>query len=187
MPIQTVRATERPTMTSSPAEPGFASPSPVSNETSPLLTRPASISSNPRSSASHLAKTAHHPKSPFYPYASILVGVISLVADFGGSLLDTPEVRLLEMAVCRDYYRVHDLGVIGTPPLSYVDEKLCKVKDIQANLAYLRASKFILMAIPGLNPAPNRMLFSILILWTATDPAISSRPFAHFLLRTTCG
>jgi hypothetical protein len=34
-------------------------------------------------------------------------------------------VRLLEMAVCKDYYREYSPGVIGPPPLSYIDEKLC--------------------------------------------------------------
>jgi len=160
-PRQTGQVTEHPTIASSLPRLGSTSPSPGSEETSPLLTRPAS---SPRSSP-HGAKTTHHPESPFYPYASILVGVISLVADLGGSLVDTPEVRLLEMAVCRDYYRVHDPDVIGKPPYSYVDEKLCKVKDIQVSLAYLRATKSLLMAIPGMKPPSlNKMLFSILVL-----------------------
>ena len=95
------------------------------------------------------SSTGGRPRSPFFPYASILIGIVSLIADFGGSLVDTPEVRLLEMAVCRDYYRVHDPSLIGRPPLSYVDEEHCKVKEIQADLAYLRATKSLLMTIPG--------------------------------------
>jgi hypothetical protein len=67
----------------------------------------------------------------------------------GGSLIDTPEVRLLEMAVCRDYYRVHDPSVIGPPPLAYVPEERCKLKPIQRDLAYIRASKSLLMTLPG--------------------------------------
>lgn len=54
------------------------------------------------------------------------------------------------MAVCRDYYREHDPSVIGPPPLSYVDEKLCKLNRIQADLAYLGAVKGMLATIPGI-------------------------------------
>jgi hypothetical protein len=121
-------------------------------ESSSLLPKPASVSSSSRVSNPQAADSVHHPRSPFYPYASILVGVMSLVADLGGSLVDTPEVRLLEMAVCRDYYRVHNPSVIGKPPLSYADEKLCKVKEIQVDLAYLRATKSLMMTIPGQIP-----------------------------------
>ncbi len=87
--------------------------------------------------------------SQSYSYVVILLVLFSIVADFGGSLVDTPEVRLLEMAVCRDYYRKNNPGVIGPPPLSYVPEKDCKIKEIQRDLAYLRATKSMLMTLPG--------------------------------------
>lgn len=87
--------------------------------------------------------------SKAYPYVVILALLFSIVADFGGSLVDTPEVRLLEMAVCRDYYRRHDLDIIGPPPLSYVPERDCKIQVVQRDLAYLRATKSILMTLPG--------------------------------------
>jgi len=59
-----------------------------------------------------------------------LLLLLYLFVDTGGSLLDTPEVRLFELAVYRDYYRERDPSVIGPPPLSYVDEKLFKLKPI---------------------------------------------------------
>lgn len=67
------------------------------------------------------------------PYALTFVFAPTFAADIGGSLLDAPEVRLLEMAVCRDYYRVHGPGVIGEPPLSYVDKRLCKLDRVQSD------------------------------------------------------
>lgn len=88
-------------------------------------------------------------RSGSYLYVVTLVGLFSLVADMGGSLIDTPEVRLLEMAVCRDYYRANDPGVIGPPPQAYVPEQLCKIKGIQRDLAYLRATRSLLMTLPG--------------------------------------
>ena len=40
---------------------------------------------------------------PLFPLVPILCGLLSIVADLGGGLTTTPEVRLLEIAVCRDY------------------------------------------------------------------------------------
>ncbi|KID72724.1 MFS transporter, partial [Metarhizium brunneum ARSEF 3297] len=89
--------------------------------------------------------------SPKYnrPAVLLLCGLLTVVADFGGSLTAAPEVRLLEMTVCRAFYAPRDPGVIGPPPLGYVDESLCKVADIQVSLAYLRAWKRCLDSIPG--------------------------------------
>ena len=87
---------------------------------------------------------------PLFPLVPILCGLLSILADLGGGLTSTPEVRLLELAVCREYYIQRDPAVIGPPPGSYVDEALCKLDDIQANLAYLRAWKSTLMTIPGI-------------------------------------
>lgn len=112
-------------------------------ETSPLLVPgPAANSSEARPSPS---------ASPsLYPYALIFIFALSFLTAVGDSLLDTPEVRLLEMAVCRDYYRIHDSKVIGEPPLSYVDEKLCKLGQIQVDTAYIRAIKKVWETIPGI-------------------------------------
>ncbi|KAB2571672.1 Solute carrier family 46 member 3, partial [Lasiodiplodia theobromae] len=92
----------------------------------------------------------HHGRHRFWPYAAVLCGALSLVADLGDGLTAAPEVRLLEMAVCRDYYRTRDPSVIGPPPLNYVREELCKRDEIQVELAYLRALKSLFAAIPGL-------------------------------------
>lgn len=127
----------------------------MDSETSPLL--PGSGSppppGSPRTTHDHdhdAQRRTGSQDAKLYPYAVILVGLFSLVADMGGSMVDTPDVRMLEMAVCRDYYRSHNATVIGPPPQSYVPEKLCKVPQIQNNLAYLRAIRSLLMTIPGL-------------------------------------
>jgi hypothetical protein len=140
----------------------------ASNETTPLLppSPPGSkefiSSDDPSYAPDGINEALHRPapkatkldlhkKSQLYPYVVILVVLLSLVGDMGGSLLDTPEVRLLEMAVCRDYYRVHDPNVIGPQPLSYIPEKYCKITVVQRDLAYLRATKSLLMTLPGKN------------------------------------
>lgn len=128
-----------------------SSPSRV-DENTPLLRASSSRCGIPREDeGAHNDATGTHrtKKAPHYPYVIILVFLLSFVADVGGSLVDTPEIQLLEMAVCRYYYRQHDPRVIGEPPLSYIDERLCKRNEIQAELAYVRALKSLLMTIPG--------------------------------------
>lgn len=89
------------------------------------------------------------PRSRFWPRAAILCGALSLVADLGDGLTAAPEVRLLETAVCRDYYLARDPSLVGPPPLRYVREELCKRDAIQVELAYLRALKGLFAAVPG--------------------------------------
>ncbi|KEY71913.1 hypothetical protein S7711_09116 [Stachybotrys chartarum IBT 7711] len=96
---------------------------------------------------------------PPYLYTVVLLFILVLVTGFGSSLLNTPEVRLLEMALCRDFYRVHDPSVIGAPPLSYVDEERCKVDSVQVELAYVVATRSLLSAIPGTPAVLLRLTF----------------------------
>ncbi|RYP71762.1 hypothetical protein DL771_004574 [Monosporascus sp. 5C6A] len=114
------------------------------DEAAPLLaqrqfTSSAGILSGAASASAGDAVPSTKLKSPLYPSALFFIFALSFVADLGGSLVDTPEVRLLEMAICRDYYLEHDPSVIGPPPRSYVDEELCKINEIQVDLAYIRA------------------------------------------------
>ena len=75
-----------------------------------------------------------------------------MVVDLEGGLRATSELRLFEVAICREYYRLHDPSKIGSPLLSYVHESDCKLDSIQADLAYLRAWKDIATMIPGGHP-----------------------------------
>ena len=125
-------------------DPGEYSSQHVPNERSPLLERLGGSLDETHNGRQHSKST---PSS--YRLVVLLIALFSLVADLGGGLVDTPEVRLLELAVCRDYYLVHDPSVIGRPPLSYVEEELCKLDAIQVELAYLRTMKSILMMLPG--------------------------------------
>lgn len=103
----------------------------TADESAPLL----DSSATPAGSVAGSSDTHKLVKS--YLYAIGVVFALSFVADVGGALEDVPEVRLLEMAVCRDYYRLHDPSVIGDPPLAYIDERLCKLNEIQVELAYI--------------------------------------------------
>lgn len=122
------------------------------DETAPLLAQHQSTSSSSADAVSGAAGDAVSStelKSPLYPYTLFFIFALSFIANLGDSLVDTPEVRLLEMAICRDYYLEHDPSVIGPLPRSYVDERLCKLNEIQVDLAYMRAVKSLLMTVPG--------------------------------------
>ncbi|KAK7526014.1 uncharacterized protein IWZ02DRAFT_488958 [Phyllosticta citriasiana] len=130
------------------------------DEVTPLLaTGAASDINSPSPSRVTLNRRAAH-----WPYAALLCGLLSLVADLGDGITAAPEVRLLEMAVCRDHYRAHEPRLIGPPPLSYVPEKNCKVKDIQVELAYLRAVLKILTTVPGY----FHTLFPVRLVWASS-------------------
>jgi hypothetical protein len=73
----------------------------------------------------------------------------TFVTALGNVMLDIASVRLLEMAICRDYYRIHKPSVVGPPPFSYVHDYLCKIKEIETNLLDLRVLKGVIMIIPG--------------------------------------
>ena|SRR5580700_4520256 len=122
------------------------------NEISRLLSQPSPTTESITDSASLLGEGDSRRDefaSPLYSYTIVFVFVLVLVTGFSSSLLNTPEVRLLEMALCRDYYRTIDPSVIGPLPLSYVDEERCKVDSIQVELSYIMATKSLLSAIPG--------------------------------------
>jgi hypothetical protein len=74
----------------------------------------------------------------------------SLIAALGNVMLDIASVRLIEMSICRDYYRVHKPKLVGPPPLSYVQDYLCQVKEVQSSLLDLRVLKGLIMIIPGI-------------------------------------
>ena len=122
------------------------------DEASRLLSQPPPRTESPTDSASLQREGGSHRDefaSPLSSYTVVFIFALVLIAGFGSSLLSTPEVRLMEMALCRDYYRTSDPSVIGPPPLSYVDEERCKLDNIQVELAYIMATKSLLSAIPG--------------------------------------
>jgi hypothetical protein len=128
------------------------SPPPDVDESSPLLASPAAPD---RQSAEDTPRWKDKLPAYYKPLAYSLA--FTLAANFGSAIVNAPEIRLLETAVCRDYYRVHDPSVIGPPPLSYVDEQLCKVEEIQSELAYLIATKWMLGTLPGANHRLTRL------------------------------
>ncbi|CAI4215796.1 unnamed protein product [Parascedosporium putredinis] len=70
-----------------------------------------------------------------------LVDTISLrstrfLVDYPNFMGDAAKVRMLELGLCRDHYRVHDPSLIGDD--GSVPEELCKLKGVQSSLARMR-------------------------------------------------
>lgn len=57
-------------------------------------------------------------------------------------------VRLLELGVCREYHREHDPSLVDDN--SYVQERLCKLAEVQQRLAHLRGYYSALDSVVGL-------------------------------------
>lgn len=62
-------------------------------------------------------------------------------------MVEVPMIKLFEQAICNRYYNAHDdLIRLGS---GTIDEKLCKIKPIQNELAGLVGLKFTFDALPG--------------------------------------
>ena len=128
--------------------------------------------------------TAQDARSRRHQHVPILCAALSVAAEFGGWLTIVPEVRLLEMTICRDYYRIHDPSAIGPSPNEYIKEELCKLDEIQQSLAYLRAWKDAVTTFAG---APS--MSSVVSFFLAPIPSLivraqtgtdGSRPVVRF-------
>ncbi|KAA6412999.1 MAG: hypothetical protein FRX48_02742 [Lasallia pustulata] len=66
----------------------------------------------------------------------LCVGIL-LVLNLAFYTRSAPVLRLVELTVCREYYATRDPGLIGSG--GYVEEKSCKVDQIQKKVAWLFA------------------------------------------------
>lgn len=71
----------------------------------------------------------------------ILISVLIFILATSGQVMTVPQTRLLESALCSQYYDVQGQKEI--------DEKLCKIDEIQSQLAYLNGLISMLEAIFG--------------------------------------
>lgn len=80
----------------------------------------------------------------------ICIVLIKLTHGFHVYLLELPLVRLVERAICQDYYKGLPLG----PDWHHVDESLCKLPQIQIKVAYILGFRISFNAVPGTALAP---------------------------------
>ncbi len=61
---------------------------------------------------------------------------LMLLVNLAASLYQLPLNRVIERRLCRAYYGARDVGLIG--PHGGIDEKLCKLDEIQQDLARIQ-------------------------------------------------
>ena len=113
-------------------------------ETSPLLTdeRPQRHSHRPRLSVASIP-SVHLPKVHNGRTIVNLLCIIIFISSSSTGLTGIPATRLLEDAVCRQYYGVD--GAAGGP----IDEEHCKGDAIQSRVAFTLAIQSSLEAAAG--------------------------------------
>lgn len=75
---------------------------------------------------------------------------LQFLISFAKHIIEVPTIRLFEIAICNRYYR--DVQVIGQSISkgTQVDERRCKIVQIQNELAFLVGWRFAFDALPGL-------------------------------------
>jgi hypothetical protein len=90
----------------------------------------------------------------------ITAALISAFGRFGGVLLSSTHVYLVEQAVCRQHYMLYDMGKIHTNGL--VDEEMCKLPEIEARVASIYGIYCSLWYLPSklcLKVRPKALVF----------------------------
>lgn len=86
---------------------------------------------------------------------------VVLAVEMGLNMADSPMVRIYESITCRHYYTQYDPSQIGAD--GQVEEELCKVKDVQTELAAVKGymeffDGLLSMVAPDSLPAISWML-----------------------------
>ena len=115
------------------------------DETDPLLNR-APRRSAPTEARSWISRISHHVSTWSTLY---LCGLLVFLVDYPNFMGDAAKVRMLELGLCRDHYRVHDPSLIGDD--GSVPEELCKLKGVQSSLARMRGYLQMLQYLIGTN------------------------------------
>ncbi len=66
-----------------------------------------------------------------------LIAICAISLGFADELIGPAQTRVLESIFCRSYYREHDPSMIGSDGGDGVAEHLCKIEEVQSNLAML--------------------------------------------------
>ncbi|KAL8790995.1 MAG: hypothetical protein Q9195_006069, partial [Heterodermia aff. obscurata] len=96
-------------------------------------------------------------------HALFLPILLKALATLGWALQSTPRLRALESDVCRTHYRIYDPSVINQISDS-VPEELCKIAEVQTDLAYLLGWDAFFQNIP----VYFYNVFNIRLIWAAS-------------------
>jgi MFS family permease len=80
-----------------------------------------------------------------------LMALFAFLVDFPTFMAEAAKLRMLELGLCREHYRVADPGVIRGD--GSIPEQLCKAREVQSALARMRGFLSLVEYIPGLTLA----------------------------------
>jgi hypothetical protein len=75
----------------------------------------------------------------------VCIFLLKFALTFYWTIFDLPLVRLVERAVCQEFYK----GLASGPKWRDVQEDMCKLAPIQNKLAYVLGFRLSFYAIPG--------------------------------------
>ena len=81
-------------------------------------------------------------------YVTIIILLLNLTANFTYQLQALPRFRIWEIIYCRKYYQEHDSSLIG--PGGVVEERFCKIENVQSQVALLKGWLEFFSGLPGL-------------------------------------
>ncbi|KZF19068.1 MFS general substrate transporter [Xylona heveae TC161] len=82
-------------------------------------------------------------------FLTFMVLLFVVLVEFPGNLAQAPRMRIIESIICRNFYGEHNPRLIGTGPRGEVDEKFCKIDEIQKQFALLKGMQDFFDALPG--------------------------------------
>jgi hypothetical protein len=82
-------------------------------------------------------------KSSLWPLLLLLI-----LINLATSLYTLPLNRVIEYRLCEDYYRQHPTNAIS--PDSAIPEKLCKIDEVQKQLAWLQGILETILVVCGM-------------------------------------
>ncbi|KAF8534231.1 hypothetical protein BDD12DRAFT_431897 [Trichophaea hybrida] len=84
-----------------------------------------------------------------WPFSQTLSAVLLLcISSLSRTFCDTPLLQILELNVCRTYYRANEPTVVG--PDGWVPEEVCKIPQVQSRLSSLIGWNGFCVAVVGL-------------------------------------
>lgn len=115
-------------------------------ETTPLLESIAGQTSKPSTNTfSGISLKLH---SHFQKWSTLYIcGLMVFLVDFGEYMGEGARLHILELGICREYYELVDPHIIGSD--GGISEKLCKLDQIQSELAKIRGFLGLLDHISG--------------------------------------
>ncbi|THW17623.1 MFS general substrate transporter [Aureobasidium pullulans] len=111
----------------------------------------------------------------------ILIALVIGITGIGGGLIGLPFVRLIEDAICQEYYASKPGRAEGSVSLFGVDEAHCKVDAVQSRLAYILAIQEMLDAIADLLAPTLAASLMTISPWLPFIIGISAMTFAMLL------